>query len=58
MDSCILQVEQLSKYGGDEVLVLATNLSGGVVSHLGSAATRGFLDNRDDIKSQFLGHCI
>ena len=38
-------------------MVLATSLQGGVVSHLGSPATDGFLENREDIKSQFLGHC-
>ncbi|XP_060606719.1 uncharacterized protein LOC132759009 [Ruditapes philippinarum] len=51
-------VEQLQDHAGEETLVLSANLTAGTLSHLESERGQGFLDMRDDIKSQFLTHCL
>jgi len=37
---------------------LTACVTDGALSQLGSKTARGFLDGRDDVKSQFLGHCL
>lgn len=49
---------QLSMYGGVETIVLAASLTDCTLSHLSSEGGSGFLEARDDIKSQFLRHCL
>ena len=39
-------------------MVLTASISDASFNHLGSTATEGFLDSRDDIRAQFLGYCI
>lgn len=51
-------VEQLSKHGGEEAMLLTTSIVDGSFYQLGSAGAEGFLENRDEIKSQFLGYCL
>ena len=54
----MLKVEQLSEHGGEEAMLFTASVSDGTFHHLGSTATKGFLDSRDNLKSQFLGHCM
>lgn len=51
-------VEQLSKHGEEEAMLLTTSIVDGSFYQLGSAGAEGFLENRDEIKSQFLGYCL
>lgn len=51
-------VEQLQDHAGEETLVLSANLTAGTLSHIESDRGQGFLDAREDIKSQFLTHCL
>lgn len=51
-------VVQLEEHAGEETLVLSANLTAGTTSHLGSNRGQGFLEVREDIKSQFLTHCL
>ena len=39
-------------------MVLTTSIVDGSFHQLGSAGAEGFLENRDEIKSQFLGYCL
>ena len=55
--SC-LQVEQLSDHTGEESIILTASVNDGSLSHLGSNTGKGFLDGREEIKSQFLGYCL
>ena len=54
----ILQVEQLAEYTGEESVLLTASVSDGSLSHLGSESGKFFLEDHDDIKSQFLGFCL
>ena len=54
----IHQVEQLSDHTGEESIVLTASVNDGSLSHLGSITGKGFLEGRDEIKSQFLGYCL
>ena len=54
----LLQVEQLSDHTGEESIVLTASVNDGSLSHLGSFTGKGFLEGRDEIKSQFLGYCL
>ncbi|KAH3821139.1 zinc finger and SCAN domain-containing protein 12-like [Dreissena polymorpha] len=51
-------LEQLSSNTGEESIVLTASVDDGSISHLGSRAGKGFLEGREDMKSQFLGHCL
>lgn len=53
-----LLVEQLSNHTGEESIVLTASVNDGSLSHLGSSTGKGFLEGRDEIKSQFLGYCL
>lgn len=51
-------VEQLSRYGDEEAIVLTASVADASFNHLGSTVTEGFLDSQKDIKNQFLVHCM
>ncbi|KAL4217629.1 hypothetical protein ACF0H5_022371 [Mactra antiquata] len=53
-----LLVEQLYLHGEEETVLLTANLHDGSLSHLGSESGKTFLDNHEDMKSQFLGFCL
>ena len=55
---CFIQVEQLAEYTGEESILLTASVSDGSLSHLGSESGKVFLEDHDDIKSQFLGFCL
>ena len=52
------QVEQLADQTGEESILLTASVTDGSLSHLGSESAKDFIDNHDDIKSQFLGFII
>ena len=54
----ILQVEQLCEQAGEESIIITASLSDGSLSHLGSKMGNGFFEEREEIKSQFLGYCL
>ena len=39
-------------------MILTASVSDGSLSHLGSESGKVFLEDHDDIKSQFLGFCL
>ncbi|WAR14444.1 ZN473-like protein [Mya arenaria] len=51
-------LEQLCSNTGEESIILTASANDGTISHLGTATGKGFLDGREDMKSQFLGYCI
>lgn len=51
-------LEQLSSQTGEESIILTASVNDGTLSHLGSNTGKGFLEGRDEIKSQFLGYCL
>lgn len=53
-----LLIEQLSDHTGEESIILTASINDGTLSHLGSNRGKGFLEGRDEIKSQFLGYCL
>jgi len=55
---CVFQIEQLSNHTGEESIILTANVHDGALSHLGSNTGKGFMEGRDDLKSQFLGFCL
>ena len=55
---CLFQVEQLADHTGEESVILTASVSDGSLSHLGSESGKVFLNDHDDIKSQFLGFCL
>jgi len=54
----LLQVEQLAANTDEESIILTASVADGTLSHLGSDSAKGFLDDHDDVKSQFLGYCL
>ena len=54
----LYEVEQLADHTGEESVILTASVSDGSLSHLGSDAGKVFLEDHDDIKSQFLGFCL
>ena len=52
------QVEQLADHTGEESVLLTASVSDGSLGHLGSESGKVFLQDHDDIKSQFLGFCL
>lgn len=51
-------VEQLADHTGEESVILTASVSDGTLSHLGSDSGKVFLEDHDDIKTQFLGFCL
>lgn len=51
-------VEQLADHTGEESVILTASVSDGSLSHLGSESGKVFLEDHEDIKSQFLGFCL
>ena len=54
----LTQVEQLCNHTGEESIILTASVNDGSLSHLGSELGKGFLEGREEIKSQFLGFCL
>jgi len=57
-DTLVIQIEQLAERSGEESIILTASVNDGTLSHLGSQQGKGFLDGREEIKSQFLGFCL
>ena len=53
-----LQVEQLSTQTGEESVILTASVNDGTLSHLGSEFGKVFLQDHEEIKTQFLGFCL
>ena len=53
-----LQLEEMCKEAGEESVIMTVNLHNGTMSHLGSKVGKAFLDDREDLKTQFLSYCI
>lgn len=53
-----MQVEQLASHTEEETVVLTASISDGTLSHLGSASGKSFLEDHEEMKSQFLGFCL
>ena len=53
-----IKVQQLADQTGEESLLLTASLSEGSLSHLGSESGTVFLEDHEDIKSQFLRFCL
>lgn len=51
-------VEQLSKETEEETVILSASTTDGTLSQLGSIHGKDFLKDKDDIKFQFLNHCL
>jgi len=52
------QVEQLASTTDEESVILTASVADGTLSHLGSDSGKTFLENHEDVKSQFLGYCL
>ncbi|XP_045181759.2 uncharacterized protein LOC123540622 [Mercenaria mercenaria] len=53
-----LLVEQLAASTDEESVILSANIADGTLSHLGSESGKVFLQDHEDIKSQFLRFCL
>jgi len=53
-----LQVEQLAAHTDEESIILTASVADGTLSHIGSESGKSFLEDHDDVKSQFLGFCL
>lgn len=53
-----LLVKQLSEQADEESVFLCANVSRGTLSFLGSESARGFIQENDEMKKQFLGYCM
>ena len=51
-------MEQLADHTGDESVLLTANVTDGSLSHMGSESGKVFLQDHEEIKSQFLGFCL
>ncbi|XP_053382418.1 uncharacterized protein LOC123541472 isoform X2 [Mercenaria mercenaria] len=51
-------VQQLADQTDEESVILTASVSDGTLSHLGSESGKGFLEDHEDIKTQFLGFCL
>ncbi|XP_052764889.1 sal-like protein 1 isoform X4 [Mya arenaria] len=51
-------VEQLATTTDEESVILTASVGDGTLSHLGSDSGKTFLEDHEDIKSQFLGFCL
>ena len=54
----VLQVEQLAETTGEESILLIASADDGTFSHLGSEKAKLFVDNYQEVKSQFLSFCL
>lgn len=54
----VLQVEQLATTTEEESVILTASVADGTLCHLGSDSGKVFLEDHEDIKSQFLGFCL
>ncbi|WAR18154.1 ZN398-like protein [Mya arenaria] len=52
------EVEQLATQTEEESIILTASVTDGTLSHLGSDSAVGFLEDHEDVKSQFLGYCL
>ena len=53
-----IQIEQLASTTNEESIILTASIQDGTLSHLGSDSAKGFLEDHEDVKSQFLGYCL
>ncbi|XP_052260433.1 uncharacterized protein LOC127864624 isoform X1 [Dreissena polymorpha] len=51
-------IEQLASATNEESFILTASVADGTLSHLGSDSAKGFLEDHEDLKSQFLGYCL
>ncbi|KAH3809862.1 zinc finger and BTB domain-containing protein 17-like [Dreissena polymorpha] len=51
-------IEQLASSTNEESIILTASVADGTLSHLGSDSAKGFLEDHEDFKSQFLGYCL
>ncbi|XP_060589059.1 zinc finger protein 692-like isoform X2 [Ruditapes philippinarum] len=51
-------VEQLASTTEEESVILTASVADGTLCHLGSDSGKVFLEDHEDIKSQFLGFCL
>ncbi|XP_052260333.1 early growth response protein 1-like isoform X2 [Dreissena polymorpha] len=51
-------IEQLASATNEESIILTASVADGTLSHLGSDSAKGFLEDHEDVKSQFLGYCL
>ncbi|KAL4217792.1 hypothetical protein ACF0H5_022531 [Mactra antiquata] len=51
-------VEQLARSTDEESVILTASVADGTLCHLGSDSGKVFLEDHEDIKSQFLGFCL
>ena len=51
-------MEQLCDQTGEESIILTASISDGTLCHLGSNRGKNFLDGREELKSEFLNHCL
>lgn len=51
-------IEQLAASTDEESVILTASVAEGTLSHLGSELGKGFLEDHEDVKSQFLGFCL
>ncbi|XP_052764331.1 zinc finger and BTB domain-containing protein 17-like isoform X5 [Mya arenaria] len=51
-------IEQLAAATKEESIILTASVADGTLSHLGSDSAVGFLEDHEDVKSQFLGYCL
>ncbi|XP_053382793.1 zinc finger protein 768-like isoform X6 [Mercenaria mercenaria] len=51
-------VEQLASTTDEESVILTASVADGTLCHLGSDSGKVFLEDHEDIKSQFLGFCL
>ena len=61
LNDCLVscsQVDQLSSYTDEETVILTASMSDGTLSHLGSDYGKIFLENNENVKSQFLKFCM
>ncbi|XP_052763460.1 zinc finger protein 768-like isoform X10 [Mya arenaria] len=51
-------IEQLATTTEEESIIITASVADGTLSHLGSDSAKGFLEDHEDVKSQFLGYCL
>ncbi|XP_052809031.1 zinc finger protein 37-like [Mya arenaria] len=51
-------IVQLSEIGGEDSVLLTASVENGTLTHLGSDVAESFLEDHDNIKTEFLDHCI
>jgi len=58
LTTCWFQVEQLAAHTEEESIILTASVQDGTLSHIGSLSGKGFLQDNEEFKSQFLGYCL